>query len=214
MENLEKISPAGGETNGRDTRASLLLRLKGGGEPGEVEKAWEEFHEQYAKSIFRWCCSIGVPRRDVPDLTQDVMLKLLQELKQFQYDPQRRFRGWLKTITQRLAIDFLRKHRRLVLSDGSSFGDLFTTETVQAKFEQMLLLEEAKSLVLAELHGTEFGRRNWEIFLATTELGEPAAAVARRLGVKVQLVYVEKNRVLNRLRRAVAALEADGEQAT
>lgn len=207
---MAEASTTEGKCVGRDTRASLLLRLKNSGNGEDFEAAWNEFYEQYAKSIFRWCCGIGVSRRDAPDVTQDVMLRLWHELKTFEYDPEQRFRSWLKTISQRLAIDFCRKHHRLVLADSATLGDLYTSDVVQAKFEQMALLQEAKKRVKEELcQSGDTGRRNWIIFRATTELHRQPSVVAKRLSVKVQLVYVERNRVLNRLRDVIREIYGD-----
>ena len=43
-------------------------------------------------------------RRD--DVTQEVLVKLLAAIRQFQYDPSRSFRSWLKTVTQHALTDF------------------------------------------------------------------------------------------------------------
>jgi DNA-directed RNA polymerase specialized sigma24 family protein len=67
-------------------------------------------------------------------LVQEVLTVLVVKLPDFQYDPNRRFRGWLQTVTLNEVRDFQRRlstqpriHQQESLSDLSAgdAGDLF-----------------------------------------------------------------------------------------
>ena len=57
--------------------------------------------------IYRWATGIGLPEHEAADLVQDVFIRLLKQLPLFEYDRNRSFRAWLKTVTLNRARDFL-----------------------------------------------------------------------------------------------------------
>ena len=73
------------------------------------EAAWERFVDLYAPLIFHWGKNQGLNTTDSTDLVQDVMAILVAKLPEFQYDPSKRFRGWLRTVTVNAARNL---HRR------------------------------------------------------------------------------------------------------
>src|SRR5262249_6822800 len=91
-----------------DTSLTLMMRVKNPDDP----EAWDEFVGQYRPMIEGWCRSWGLPPSDIEDVTQDVLLRLLAAIRQFEYDPSRSFRSWLKTVTRNALTDFTRARRR------------------------------------------------------------------------------------------------------
>jgi RNA polymerase sigma-70 factor, ECF subfamily len=86
------------------THASLLIRLKDSAD----QQAWGEFHERYAPMIRGWCRH-WFPR-ELDDMVQEVLIRLVSSLKNFEYEPGRgRFRGYLKTVTHRLMADLKKR---------------------------------------------------------------------------------------------------------
>ena len=81
------------------TRQSLLIRLR----DTEDQQAWEEFYARYTPMIGGWCRQ-WFPR-EAEDMVQEVMLLLARRLRDFEYQPGKRFRGYLKTVTHRLMAD-------------------------------------------------------------------------------------------------------------
>jgi hypothetical protein len=77
------------------TSISLLRRLR---QPNQ-EAAWQRFVDLYAPLIFHWSKNQGLTPTDASDLVQDVLAIVVEKLPEFEYDPQRRFRGWLRTVT-------------------------------------------------------------------------------------------------------------------
>src|SRR5438093_3913708 len=76
------------------TPASLLERLR---KPNEAA-AWDRFVELYSPLLFHWAKRLGLQDSDAADLVQDVFLLLVRKLPQFEYDGQKCFRAWLKTV--------------------------------------------------------------------------------------------------------------------
>src|SRR2546423_12975097 len=77
------------------TSVSLLERLR---EPAQQD-AWGRFVDLYTPLIYYWARRVGLPPEEAADLVQDVLTLLVQKLPEFQYDPQKSFRGWLRTLT-------------------------------------------------------------------------------------------------------------------
>src|SRR3954454_20954889 len=85
------------------TRVTLLTQLRQ--DPSD-QAGWDEFVECYGRHIYRWCRQWKLQDADAEDVTQDILLKLIQKLRAFTYDPSRSFRGWLKTVTHHAWRDF------------------------------------------------------------------------------------------------------------
>jgi RNA polymerase sigma factor (sigma-70 family) len=92
------------------THASLLDDIRADRRRDEV---WAVFDARYHGVILGWCVRRGLSLDEAEDLTQDVMLKLFQQLPWYTHDPDRgRFRNWLKTVVNNAIIDFWRLRER------------------------------------------------------------------------------------------------------
>src|SRR5712671_4422401 len=109
------------------TRVSLLTRL--GQQPSD-QAGWDEFVDRYAPHIYRWCRQWKLQDADAEDVTQTILLKLSQKLREFVYDPSRRFRSWLKTVARHAWRDFEdgRRHARPAAGDSAVEELLLTLE--------------------------------------------------------------------------------------
>ena len=76
------------------TPASRLEPLRRPDEPD----AWRRFVHLYTPLLLGWARRFGLQDPDAAYLVQEVFVVLLQEMPRFQYDPHKRFRGWLRTI--------------------------------------------------------------------------------------------------------------------
>jgi RNA polymerase sigma factor (sigma-70 family) len=182
------------------THASLLLRVR---DPGD-HQAWAEFERRYRPMIEGWCRR-WFPR-ETEDRVQDVYCKLVGRLRTFEYDPARgRFRGWLKTLTNRLMADLKRApHPDLpvdesVLEQAEAGQDLF--ERLAAEYD-LELLEMVKEHVQAQVT-----KQTWWIYVETAERGRDPAEVARELDMAVGAVYQARYRVSSALRREIEIRE-------
>jgi RNA polymerase sigma-70 factor (ECF subfamily) len=62
------------------------------------QAAWSEFNERYGRKIYGWCRHWHLQQADAEEVTQEVLLKLIQKLRTFRFDPARSFRAWPKTV--------------------------------------------------------------------------------------------------------------------
>src|SRR5436189_3921558 len=99
------------------TRASLLVRLRDGGDGG----AWQEFVRLYAPIIYGFARKRGLQDADAADLMQDVLRSVSSAIGRLDYDRgQGTFRGWLFTITRNKIFNFLSARRIRPQASGDS----------------------------------------------------------------------------------------------
>ncbi len=188
------------------TRPTLLERVK----DFRDEQSWQEFNRLYRPLIRCFLYKVGVPREHVPDLTQEVMQIVLNQIPDFQYDPEKgSFRGWLYVVTANRARRFYRQHSRGADGRGGTthqelLQQLPAEERVSEIWEQewqKRCLEEAMKKVRERVKES-----TWESFRLATLEGLPAETVAQKTNLSVGQVYVNKSRVLKWLRETVEAL--------
>jgi len=183
------------------TRQSLLIRLR---ELGD-QQAWEEFHARYAPMIRGWCRR-WFPR-ETEDMVQEVLLLLARRLRTFEYEPAAgRFRGYLKTVTQRLMADLKEKEQgRWAVNGDGLIEEVEATVDLKARLESeydLELLEQAKANVRGRVEP-----RTWSAYVETAQQLRGPAEVAKELGMKVGAVYQAKYHVLTLLQQEVESLE-------
>jgi RNA polymerase sigma-70 factor (ECF subfamily) len=182
------------------TPASLLDRLRGPHDP----QAWARFVELYTPLLFSWTRRLGLTDADGADLVQDVFLILLHKLPAFEYDRDRRFRGWLWTLTRNRWAT-LRRARGPVAPGGPDSlpepaapdGAL---EMEEAEYRGYLV-GRALSLLRADFQPT-----TWQAFWECVACDRPAAEVAAELGLSLEAIYAARSRILRRLREELRGL--------
>src|SRR4051812_8020641 len=158
------------------TRVTLLTRLR---QAPSDHAGWDEFVERYGRHIFRWCRQWKLQDADAEDVTQDILVKLTQKLRSFDYDPSRSFRGWLKTVAHHAWRDCEDSRRRVHAATGDTQEAILTLE---AREDLVRKLEEAFDLELLEVAKTRVQMRvashTWEAFRLVALEGCPVAEVA------------------------------------
>src|SRR5690349_13361574 len=103
------------------TSASLLADLR----ELQDQQAWRRFLSHYLPMMQAWARRFGLSESDADELTSRLLIKLVEALPKFEYDPQQgSFRGWLKTVTQRELVTFAREgSRKKTIGAGKSFFD-------------------------------------------------------------------------------------------
>src|SRR5436305_7776381 len=76
------------------TPPSLLMRLREAPE----QAAWERFVEMYTPLFYTWTRRLRLNEHEAADLVQDLFTVLVEQLPHFEYDQDKSFRAWLKTI--------------------------------------------------------------------------------------------------------------------
>src|SRR5215475_437698 len=189
------------------TSPTLLARLR---HDSSNDAAWDEFIEHYGRHIYRWCRQWRLQDADAEDVTQEILLKLARKLREFTYDPESSFRGWLKTVAHHAWRDFAdgRNHTR-------STGDERIWEllqSVEARDDLIHKLEEAFDFELLEAAKVQVRLRvaphTWEAFRLVAIDGLPATDVAAKVHMQVAMVYVAKSKVQKMLQEEIKKLEA------
>lgn len=183
------------------TSPSLLHRLRS----TDCDADWARFVDLYAPLIFHWGRSQGLDPTDAADLVQEVLLVLVTKLPQFEYEPSKRFRGWLHTVTVGKIRDIQRRGlmRRAVCFD-TSLGNVLVSSDVDLFEEheyQRFLLNRALELMRAE-----FNDETWQACWLQVAEGKKPAEVAEQLGISLNRVYLAKSRILRRLRDEIGDL--------
>src|SRR5262245_18054444 len=189
------------------THVSLLGRLR---RDPTNRAAWDVFVEQYGPQIYDWCRRWQLQEADAQDVTQNVLLKLAQKMRDFEYDPSRSFRAWLKTLTQHAWSDYREargrpgqgsgdSHVRLVIGSVEAREDLL--ERLIEEFDRELL-EEAMSRVRLRV-----APQTWQAFHLTAIDGLSGAEAAERIPMAVAQVFVAKRRVQKSIQEELSRLE-------
>ena len=188
------------------TSTTLVLRLQHS--PSD-QAAWDEFVERYGRRIQGWCRQWGLQDADAEDVSQTVLLKLLVAMQTFRYNPDLRFRSWLKTVTHHAWQDWARSRRQIAHGGESGENDPLQSlaarddlaEWMEGAYEQELL-DEALGRVRPRVQP-----QTWNAFCLTTYDGLSGAEVASRLGIAVTAVYKAKSNIRKLLEAEVRQLE-------
>jgi RNA polymerase sigma-70 factor (ECF subfamily) len=185
----------------KNTPHSLLERLRRPDDPA----AWERFVQLYTPLLCHWARRLGLQGPEAADLVQDVFMLLVQKLPDFRYDPARRFRAWLWTVTLNRCRE--RQRRPAALPQP---GDPDALAQVAVPDETDAVVEEEYRRYLTrralELMQAEFQPATWRAFWECVVNERRAADVARELGLTENAVHLAKGRVLRRLRQDLAGL--------
>lgn len=188
------------------TSATLLGRLKNS---ATDEEAWVEFVRRYGPQIESWarhwpCCAC-----DPEDITQRVLIKLLQAMKTFKYNPQGNFRAWLKEVVHNVALDVCDEAgpRERVGTDAAQFA----LDCAEAREDLNTRLATEYDLELLGLAHTHVRMRvapvTWEAYCLSREQPCSVQEIAERLGIPVSAVYVARSRILKMLEEEVRLLD-------
>jgi RNA polymerase sigma-70 factor (ECF subfamily) len=95
-------------------RAYLECRSRNVDPPPHLAEAWDRFYDLYTPRIRAFLRRFSLSEADREDCLQDVWSKVLTRLTEVPLDPRRApLSPWLITVARNLAIDALRRRRRL-----------------------------------------------------------------------------------------------------
>jgi len=192
------------------TRITLLGRLRR--DPSN-QAAWSEFVDLYGPKIMGWCQRWNLQEADAQDVTQNVLCKLAEKLRDFTYDPQGSFRAWLKTVALHACSDFMESRNKPGLGSGDSqVGQFLNNTEARADLVKHLEQEFDRELLQEAMHRVRLrvAPQTWQAFLLTAVEGLAGAEAAERIPMQVAQVYVAKRRVQKMLQEEVAKLEGPG----
>ncbi len=195
----------------RDEEHELILRciLK-------EKAAWDEFVERYSRFIYHriHSClrahSYSACREDVEDLYNSVFQGFLENncKKLRQFEGRCSLLSWIKLITSRMVIDYLRRQRTLVSLDAEddqsgSLGDRLTDSAPSA--EEGVLEEERRERLKRALEAESPEDRLLAVLTYEREL--PVEEIAEIMKISKEAVYTRRSRLKDRLREALEEKE-------
>lgn len=181
------------------------------------EETWERMKRLFSNLFLDWCREFDqLQRADRQNIYQEVFLTAFKRIDQFRREGKRQgsFRSWLKTITRRKAIDYLRKQKKapVLLSDTrlDLYKDQLQVEPDLPDFDESVeeTAEEIEREQAIMYHSAleairrDFSERDWTIFstLILNEKTIKAAVLAEEYGLTVDNVRKIKSRILKRFR--------------
>ncbi|HBI45057.1 MAG TPA: sigma-70 family RNA polymerase sigma factor [Planctomycetales bacterium] len=166
-------------------------------------QAWRRFVDLYTPLLFHWARRVGLREPDAADLVQDVFVLLVKKLPDFQYDRNKGFRAWLRTV----ALNRWRETRRRAAPPapaGSAVEEL-PNPASDEQFWEVDYRRELAGRAMGIMH-RDFDDATWQAFLACVVDGRSALDVGRSFGLSAGAVRAAKFRVLCRLRRELQGL--------
>ncbi len=191
-----------------DTRLSLLIRLRDGGD----QRAWAELLEIYQPLIYRLARRKGLQHADAEELTQEAFMAVAAAIDRWDPDPGRgSFRGWLFRIARNMTINFLTRSRpEETGTGGTGFRQLIEQQPAPSADDATFFGREYKREALrwaaAEIRD-EFRDSTWKAFWATAVEGRDIRQTAAALEISVGAVYAARSRIMARLKRKIQQLE-------
>jgi RNA polymerase sigma factor (sigma-70 family) len=192
-----------------ETSAALLLRLRG--DPGDAE-AWERFARTYGPRIVQWGLRWGLQDADAQDVTQMVLIQFWRQIRRFEYDPSRRFRGWLRTLVHAAWCDLKQGRRDWHQGMGGS-GAFDRLDSIAARDDLAARIEEEYDRDLLRLAmqrvRDRVEPRTWEAFWLLNLEGLSGEEAVARLGMRLGSTFAASSKVRRLIRQEVRWLESD-----
>lgn len=183
------------------TPVSLLERMR---QPGD-ENAWARFIELATPMLNSWARHIGLRGQDADELTQEVLVVLVEKLPEFSYDREKSFRGWMRTVALNKFRQWRRRGKMASLDAGHiAAADIAAEDASRAFWEHEYhdhLVARAMQIMQAD-----FEPATWRASYEHIVSGRPAAEIAAELGMTAGAVYAAKIRVLKRLREELEGM--------
>ena len=191
-----------------NTRLTLIQKIR----QTQDERSWEEFVHFYKRYIYVVIRNMNVSHHDAEEIVQQVMLKVWDKLKNFQYEPQKgKFRYWLCTIARNSVIDFIRKQksqkrRRHGLQEESDVAAKVNIPEVEvlAEREWQNYIANMALEKVRKLHN----EKTVQCFLLFTE-GKSISEIAVQTGLSENSVYIYKSRIQEGILKEMKQLEHD-----
>jgi RNA polymerase sigma-70 factor (ECF subfamily) len=183
------------------TNPTIFLRLRASdAQPREM--AWDEFSARYSPIIAAFARRLGARSQDIDDVTQDVMLGFFLKSPTFVYDPAKgRFRGYLKVCTYRALVTRLGREARF---QGVPLDELDPEAVAIDQVWNDIWEQQRLRVVLDQVRESMGHTRTFQAFEQYVVLGQPAQAVAEKLGIHLNSVYRAKDEITRLLQEKMA----------
>jgi len=182
------------------TRKTLVQRARDPNDHG----AWDEFTSYYRGFIRVLLLKLQVPEDNIKDLSQDVMVRLWQNLPQMEHGRNKaKFRTWLGTLIRNVVYTHgtqtASRRRRDAQAAIPAIEQPDLEDIIENEWRQHLI-----DLVLERLKKS-FSGKAMEVFSMTLD-GKSVDQIAVEMELSKDSVYVLRNRVNSRFRKEVRQL--------
>lgn len=201
------------------TRKSLIARL----ENWEDQRTWDDFYQTYWRLIYAVAIKAGLRQDEAFDCVQETILSIAKQSKKNLYDPnQGSFKTWLMNMTRWRINDQFRKRKK----DTAMMGGEWDNDRKTAVIDRV---EDPQGDVLSRLWNVEWKKniadaalsrvkaqvspKQYQIFDCYVVKQWDAKTVQKKLNVSMAQVYLAKHRVGAVLKRELAKLEEDDQDA-
>ncbi len=192
------VIPEQGMSTSTKTTTALLQGLF---DPAN-QAVWAEFHARYQPIIVGTVRRLGLSEQDAADVTQETLIKFLQEYRAGKYDPQRgRLRNWITSIAKYRVADLYRaKARHREWRGESAFGVLPGEDEMEKVWEEECRNEILRQALRELRENTKLDEKTVGAFTRLCLDQRKPAEVAEEFGLSVDSVYKAKQRCLEQLR--------------
>lgn len=178
--------------------------------------AWGSFRDRYDPLLRGWCHDFGIDANAIDEICQRIWIELAERMKTFQYDPSRRFRGWLRRLCESRVIDFVRQRQSAVLllslddrdekqlarmrqpaTDHLGADGMDAEGNVSCDPLRLFLLDESERVQAAVK--AKVKPHNWEAFWLVGVCDWSVERAAETLGMTHTAVYAARQRVARML---------------
>jgi RNA polymerase sigma-70 factor (ECF subfamily) len=189
-----------------ETSVSWIGRMAG----NPTDDDWRRLNDLYGPLLRAWIARAGVPASDVLDVVQDVLFVVFRKIGGFEWRGRGAFRAWLRTILANEVRNYFRRkeYEPTATGDSDFQGRFDELESPDSALSGLWNSEHDKHVIASLMQRVQdnFSPATWQAFRRHVQEGEPAAEVAKALGLSLNSVLLAKSRVLKRLRQEAAGL--------
>jgi RNA polymerase sigma-70 factor (ECF subfamily) len=193
----------------------LLGRLR----DWQDDASWTRFFDTYGPIILAVAVKSGLNTDDAEEVVQETSVAVAKQIQKFDYDPGKgAFKSWLLTIARSKIVDRWRQQqRRVPIAERAQAVDSQTTLIERLPDQNAIAAEEIwdeewrSNLMEAsrERLKASANPRHFQVFDCLVNKGWEPAIVAEKLNVKVDQVYVIKQRMTAQLKDEVDRLRRE-----
>ncbi len=194
-----------------DTPATLLAKIAAHVTGQKDELQWVRFFDLYQPAIRKFAEYQGA-KDDADDITQDILLKLVDILRCGKYSADAgKFRCYLATLIRREVIGYWRKQQARAADEHVSIdnpdADIEIADNLDAgvELDAKWLLARHEAAVEHALCKTALSAKTKDVYRAYVLEEMPLKEVMTKFGVSESVVYQSKTRV----NKMIAALESE-----
>jgi RNA polymerase sigma-70 factor (ECF subfamily) len=174
--------------------------------------AWRAFRDRYERDLRTWCREYRLDDDLADEVCQDVWVEVADKIRSFEYDPSRRFRGWLRTRFQWRVVDAIERRLKdarftrslddpLAIPFEGSFRDSVELGKDEPgpdsrDFAMFELTERIKAAVRARVNA-----QSWQVFWHIAIEGWTIRESADALNMTYVAAFAAHKRVRERLAR-------------